>query len=388
MVGSFPEMAVKVRDLCFNYKKNDRGFELMVPSFELGSGETAAIIGESGSGKSTLLRIIAGLERGYSGTVELFGGPCFTDGGARRRDLSSRIAVMFQDAPLFRGTVRQNVAMGPEITGQPEASVAERVAEALELVGLATLAGADVRNISGGQARRVCFARALAVRPELLLLDEPLYSVDPVNKDDIITAFQKYRSAKKCASIIVTHDRNEALAISGRAVVMDAGRIIQDSSFYDCLENPVSERVARFVGRGALVYGTVVSCEDGLCEVDCPSPPSAANAAADKNIRIRAVGGFSPGESVCLIVNPDDVSIFIGPFEQTPESSALNRLPGVVRSHSFYEFGVMVSVEALPGISFPSYITRRSFSSLAVSPGLRVEISFKATSVTMLGLKK
>lgn len=373
--------AVNIKNLVYRHRNDDRGFELSIPSFELGSGETAAIIGASGSGKSTLMKIIAGLAPGFGGSVEIFGAPCLSPAGARRRDLAARVAVMFQDAPLFRGSVFENVAMGPSIAGESRAAAGERAGEALAMVGIGDLASADVRSVSGGQARRVCLARALAMRPELLLLDEPLYSVDPVTKDEIIKSFQRYRAERNCASIIVTHDRNEALAVSERAVVMDSGAILQDSTFYECLENPRSEKVARFLGRGALVYGKVSSCEDGLCAVAC-------HASAGGRLNVMAAGDFAAGESVCLVVNPDDIAVRLVFRGDPPAASTQNCFRGVVHSHMQYEFGVMVFVEAGKGIVFPAYITRRSFSELAVAAGLEVEISFKATSVTVLRLGK
>ncbi len=211
---------------------------------EVREGEILCLLGPSGCGKTTLLRIIAGLERPSGGDVRL-GGRSIIDVPVHRRDFG----LMFQDFALFpHMNVADNVAFGLRMRQIPAAERQERVAEALSLVGLSEYARRDVSQLSGGERQRVALARSLAPRPRLLMLDEPMGSLDAALRDRLVVELREIVKSIGLTAIYVTHDQQEAYAVADRIGVMNAGRIEQldtPQALYCC---PRTVFVARFLG--------------------------------------------------------------------------------------------------------------------------------------------
>jgi thiamine transport system ATP-binding protein len=213
-------------------------------SFEIVTGERLALLGPSGAGKSTLLRVVAGLARPTSGRV-LADGRDLTSVPAHRRG----IGLVFQDAALFpHRTVAENVAFGPKVAGLSRAEQEARVAEALALVGLSQTGARDVSTLSGGEAQRIALARALAPRPQTLLLDEPLGALDgPLRQrlqDDLRALFERLG----LTVVHVTHDVGEAFALGDRVAILRAGRVAQVATPDELWARPADDWVARFLG--------------------------------------------------------------------------------------------------------------------------------------------
>jgi thiamine transport system ATP-binding protein len=213
-------------------------------ALEVASGERLALLGPSGAGKSTLLRLVAGLERPSAGRV-LVDGADVTNVPAHRRG----IGLVFQDAALFpHRTVAENVGFGPKVARLPRAEQDARVAEALELVGLAHAGGRNVTTLSGGEAQRVALARALAPSPAMLLLDEPLGSLDgPLRvrlQEDLIALFERL----ELTVVHVTHDVGEAFALGDRVAILRAGRLAQAAPPDELWARPADDWVASFLG--------------------------------------------------------------------------------------------------------------------------------------------
>ena len=207
-------------------------------TFELTPGELLAVVGPSGSGKSTLLRAIAGLEP-YSGSVRWDGDDLATVPTHQRG-----FALMFQEGQLFTHLdVAANVAYGMR-----ERDTRERVAELLDLVGLHGFEKRRVTDLSGGEQQRVALARALAVSPRMLLLDEPLSSLDRELRERLALDLRTILTDTETTAIMVTHDQDEAALIADRVAVMDKGRILQLGTMIQLREHPASDRVARFLG--------------------------------------------------------------------------------------------------------------------------------------------
>lgn len=210
-------------------------------SLELMHGEVLGVVGPSGSGKSTLLRAVAGLEP-CTGTI-LWGGEDVTKVPTHKRGF----VLMFQEGQLFTHlNVARNVAYGlPERRG---AAASARVAELLELVGLAGFEKRRVTDLSGGEQQRVALARALAASPRMLLLDEPLSSLDRELRERLALDLRDILTDTHTAAIMVTHDQSEAAVVSDRVAVMDAGRILQLGTMTQLRGHPTSDRVAAFLG--------------------------------------------------------------------------------------------------------------------------------------------
>jgi thiamine transport system ATP-binding protein len=213
-------------------------------SLDVGSGERLALLGPSGSGKSTVLRVIAGLQPATAGRV-LLDGTDVTGVPPHRRG----IGLVFQDAALFpHRDVGGNVAFAPSVARLGGAERAERVAEALELVGLSGTEGRDVTTLSGGEAQRVALARALAPRPGALLLDEPLGALDGPLRQRLQADLRALFERLGLTVVHVTHDVGEAFALGDRVAILREGRLAQVAAVDELWARPSDDWVARFLG--------------------------------------------------------------------------------------------------------------------------------------------
>ncbi|MCX5512918.1 hypothetical protein C3941_02485 [Kaistia algarum] len=213
-------------------------------SLAIPKGAFLALLGPSGCGKSTLLKIIAGLEDASGGTIRLAGQPL--DGmPAYKRD----IGVVFQSYALFpHMSVRENVRFGLDMRGLGKAESAARVDEALELVKLAGYGGRMPSELSGGQQQRVAIARSLAIRPRLLLLDEPLSNLDAVLRKSVRVDIRELHDRVGTTTVMVTHDQEEAMSMADTVAVMAEGRIVQLGTPEAIYEQPATRFVGGFVG--------------------------------------------------------------------------------------------------------------------------------------------
>jgi tungstate transport system ATP-binding protein len=216
---------------------------LDLPRFSISAEEKVAVIAPNGAGKSSLLLGLACLIRRESGTIT-FQGEEITSGGetAYRR----QIAMVFQEPLLFDTTVLDNVAEGLRIRGSGRANAREAAMESLELFKVGHLADRSAHKLSGGEAQRVSLARAFAVRPKLILMDEPFSSLDLPTRIVLAEDLGRILHDSGTAALIATHDRIEALRVVERLVVMEKGVIVQEGSPQEVITNPVNEFVAAF----------------------------------------------------------------------------------------------------------------------------------------------
>src|ERR1700736_5815066 len=229
-------------------------------SLKVETGELVALLGMSGSGKTTLLRIISGLELPDSGSVHFHGSEA-TDLSVRDR----RVGFVFQHYALFRHmSVFENVAFGLRVKPRPsrpdEAHIQRRVHDLLKLVQLDTMADRLPSQLSGGQRQRVASARALAVEPNVLLLDEPFGALDAKVRMELRRWLRRLHDELHITSVFVTHDQEEALELADRVVVMNEGKIEQIGTPADVYHHPASPFVYKFLGNVNLFHGRV---EDG-----------------------------------------------------------------------------------------------------------------------------
>jgi thiamine transport system ATP-binding protein len=226
-------------------------------SLEVSSAETMTVLGPSGSGKTTLLRVVAGLRAPDSGRVVL-----------GERDLARvpphrrGVGLVFQDHALFpHRDVAGNVSFGLRMRGDAPKTIAARTAELLDLVGLSGFERRTVGTLSGGEQQRVALARALAPEPRLLLLDEPLGSLDRRLRDRLLEDLARLFHELEVTSVYVTHDQTEAFTLGDRVAVMREGRVVQVATPDELWAKPVDEDVARFVGLANVRDGEIVRPE-------------------------------------------------------------------------------------------------------------------------------
>jgi sulfate/thiosulfate transport system ATP-binding protein len=241
-------------------------------SLAIDSGELLALLGPSGCGKTTLLRIIAGLESADKGSV-LFSGEDATDLHARDR----QVGFVFQHYALFRHmTVFENVAFGLRVREKrqrpSESQIKEKVHELLGLVQLDWLADRYPSQLSGGQRQRIALARALAVEPKVLLLDEPFGALDAKVRKELRRWLRRLHDDLHVTTIFVTHDQEEALEVSDRVVLMNAGVIEQVGTPNDVWEHPASSFVYGFLGNVNLFHGRAQQGEMRIGGVEIPTP--------------------------------------------------------------------------------------------------------------------
>lgn len=218
-------------------------------TLQVARGGLLALVGPSGCGKSTVLRAVAGLIAPDAGRV-LWNGDDLTGVPTHRRD----IGLMFQNHALFgHRSVADNVGFGLKMAGVPAADRVRRVDELLDLVGLGGFGGRNVESLSGGEAQRVALARALAPEPKILLLDEPLASLDRARRTELNTELARILHELGQTALYVTHDQHEAFAIADQVGVMDQGRLLRLGTPTEVWRDPRSERVARFVGHETIV---------------------------------------------------------------------------------------------------------------------------------------
>lgn len=249
--------------------------------FEVPSGSLTALLGPSGSGKSTLLRAIAGLDQPDTGTITI-NGRDVTDVPPQRRG----IGFVFQHYAAFKHlTVRDNVAFGLKIRKRPKAEIREKVDNLLEVVGLAGFQTRYPNQLSGGQRQRMALARALAVDPQVLLLDEPFGALDAKVREDLRAWLRRLHEEVHVTTVLVTHDQSEALDVADRIAVLNKGRIEQVGSPAEVYDAPANAFVMSFLGAVSSLNGSLVRPHD----IRVGRNPEMAIASSDESVQATGV---------------------------------------------------------------------------------------------------
>jgi ABC-type Fe3+/spermidine/putrescine transport system ATPase subunit len=236
-------------------------------SISIEKGEFVSLLGPSGCGKTTLLRMIAGFETPTSGEIFLRDRNIIEIAPQKRN-----IGIVFQDYAIFPTmNVFNNIAYGLKVKKLSKEEIAERVAEYLEMVGLTGYEKRLPSQLSGGQQQRVALARALIIKPDVLLLDEPLSNLDAALRLNIRKQLRKIQQSLGITAIFVTHDQEEALSISDKIFVIRQGELMQGGRPEEIYREPHNDFVAGFIGKSNILYGRVSGHEDGLTVVDIGS---------------------------------------------------------------------------------------------------------------------
>jgi tungstate transport system ATP-binding protein len=338
---------------------------LDIPSLDITSNEVLAVLGPNGSGKSTFLQVLALLENPSTGRV-LFDG---SEVGGNPLAYRRRMAVAFQEPLLLDTTVEGNVRSGLRIRGAPFKEQKRRAAEWLDRFGIAALAQRSSRFLSGGEAQRTSLARALALQPEVLLLDEPFAALDTPTRSALIEDLDRILTESRTTTVLVTHDRSEALRLGDRVAIMIDGRIHQLGPPEEVFSAPADEAVAAFVGVETIVPATIRGLRDGVATLDVAGVTLEAATTAD----------LSP--EVLLCIRPEDV-VIAAAGRSSSTTSARNHIPAVIARIT--PSGPYSRIELDVGFSLVALITKQSLEDLALIPGARVQASFKATAAHLI----
>lgn len=290
-------------------------------SLALEQGQILCLLGPSGCGKSTLLRLIAGLETSDTGSIH-FDGQNLAAVPPHRRDFG----LMFQEFALFpHKNTGQNVSFGLEM--KKEADIESRVREMLALVGLTGFEARDVSSLSGGERQRVALARSLAPNPRLLMLDEPLGALDRALRERLMLEIRQILKQVGLTAIYVTHDQSEAFAVADRIVVMNQGRIEQESSPEQLFRQPATPFVAKFLGFENLLKATCLA--DGQIKTVLGNWPIAHT--------------YCAGEQVIALIRPEGAS-----FEASAGAIPfVGELESILFRGRFYQITIAVSNQRL-----------------------------------------
>jgi ABC-type Fe3+/spermidine/putrescine transport system ATPase subunit len=265
-------------------------------------GEFLTLLGPSGCGKTTTLRMIAGYEMPDAGRIR-FGGQDVTHEPANRRN----IGFVFQNYALFPHlSIFENVAYGLRVRGVDEAEIRRRVGEVLALVGLGGYEQQFSSQLSGGEQQRVALARAIVIRPRVLLFDEPLSNLDAKLRVQMRHEIRGLQRTLGITTVYVTHDQEEAMAVSDRIAVMSGGSVVQEGTAEDLYHRPASQFVAQFVGRVNLVPARVTSIAGAVAKV------AALGSTVDALV---VQPGLPPGAAVRLVVRPESIALTASPSD-------------------------------------------------------------------------
>ncbi len=277
-------------------------------SFDVQAGEIVCLLGPSGCGKTTLLRIIAGLEPADDGEV-IFDGHTLRNVPVHQRGFG----FMFQDFALFpHKDVWDNVIFGLRMQNLSADEIRQRGHAALASVGLDGFETRDVNQLSGGERQRVALARSLAPQPKLLMLDEPLGSLDRQLREALMVELRGILKQAQLTSIYVTHDQQEAFAVADRVVIMNAGHIEQIGTPQQVYARPASEFAARFLGLPNLIKGTVMSCAAHVAVIRT----------AIGHVHVAVDSALALHQEVTLLLRTDAATIDLNPFEADAELSS------------------------------------------------------------------
>lgn len=323
-------------------------------SLEAPTGKITALLGPSGAGKSTVLRLIAGLEQADGGAI-LVEGVNFLGVPVQKRE----VGFVFQSYALFDHlSVSDNIGFALSVRKTPKPQIDAKVKELLALIQLEDIGGRRPSQLSGGQRQRVAFARALAVQPKVLLLDEPFGALDAKVRVELRDWLRKFQRETKLTTVIVTHDQDEAFEVADHVVVMFNGKVVQQGAPTEIYDSPATADVAAFIGGASVLKGHVRSHMARVGELSVEAPSSAKEGAA-----------------VHVMVRPHDIRLAREEDHKAGFSlgkiTTLRRIGGYVKLTVALPSDETITVEAL----------KSEIEKLGISEGDRVLVDIKNANV-------
>jgi tungstate transport system ATP-binding protein len=356
---------VEAKDLTVSYGGQK---VLEVPYIQVYRNEILGIVGPNGSGKTTLLLCLTRLIKPHTGVVSYYGLP--VEDSRSVLQLHRKLAVVFQESLLLNASVWENVVVGLKFRKVNKAELKARAEKWLERFGIAALAKRQARTLSSGEAKRASLARAFALQPEVLYLDEPFTALDGPTRQALLEDFKSVLAETRMTTVLVTHDRNEALTLTDRVAVMIHGNIVQIDTPAQVYSYPASEEIANFVEAGNILHGVVAAQSEGLAIVRVGE------------VEIQVCTELPIGSRVILLMPYDDVTVAL-PSAVAVTTSARNRFPGKVVK--LFRMGSQVRVSVNCGIQIIALITRKSAEEMKLEEGMEVVAMIKAVSINVLG---
>lgn len=345
-------------------KRGDE-FDLIIDQFILQQGEVMAIIGPNGAGKSTLLLAISKLLGSNTSAILFRGKPL-----NQINDLEYRrnIALVLQDPLLFDTSVYTNISTGLRFRGLSKSEQNDRIEDWLNRLNIHHLKDRHAFQLSSGQAQRVSLARAMVLRPALLLLDEPFRALDTPTRKALIEELRILLSETATTTIFITHDQEQALSLGDRVAVILDGRLRQVGSPQSVFASPIDSDVANFLGVENVLPGQVMDSNQGKITVDV------------QGILLEAIGQEESGRQILFCLRPEDITIW--KTKEIPKSSARNQLLGRVNSIS--DQGPLLQISIDCGFPLVALITRASAQDLELELAMQVSVAFKASAVHLI----
>lgn len=348
--------------------KRGRRTALYLPSFCVQEGEVVCLVGPNGAGKTSMILSLGLLLGQTEGEIYLRGKRVGQE--VPLLEYRRRLSFVFQEPLLLDTTVFGNVASGLRLRGMPKEEIERRVEKYLDLFGISHLARRRAKALSGGEAQRVVLARAFAIEPDVLFLDEPFSSLDLPTRESLSRELECILRSLGWTVIMATHDRQEALRFSDRTCLIRDGRIVQEGPTLSVMEAPQDEWLASFVGMETLLQGVVTEVRSGTFVVSV------------NGMGIEVAGSASLSEHVTICTRPEHVTISLFYPEAT---SARNLFRAKVVGIEQMSFGSRVILDC--GFPLVAFVTTPSQKELCLEKGREVIASFKATSVHVLRRK-
>ncbi|MBI4523892.1 MAG: ABC transporter ATP-binding protein [Deltaproteobacteria bacterium] len=358
------EALLELRDISVRY---GAATTLEVSALDVQAGEIVAFIGPNGAGKSTLLRVMGLLQWPSSGKVYFRRQEATPENAL---SLRRRMASVFQEPLLLNGSVNDNAALGLKLRGLRRDRIEKRLRPWFERLGIAHLISRQVRTLSGGEAQRTSLVRALALDPELLLLDEPFSALDPPTREALLLDLQQILTVTGITTVLVTHDLHEAQVLGKRVGVLSRGRLLQLTSNRDIFTRPATEEVAEIVGMDNRIPGNVTAAAEGMSEVRFSGGT------------VKVMGHFESGARVVLCIRPEDISLSRLNQDQN-RSREMNQLEGRVERVSPWMAQYRIALRSGEN-QWVALIDKRHFAQLCLREGDDVLASFSSTAVHIL----
>jgi tungstate transport system ATP-binding protein len=339
---------------------------LDISSLQVAPNQVTAIIGPNGSGKTTLSLCLSLLLKPTLGYIS-FKGHKVPDGESLLQ-MRRHFAVVFQEPLLLNGTVMDNITLGLRLRGVKNEEIKKRADYWLERFGISRFSNRNARTLSGGEAQRTTLARAFALQPEVLFLDEPFAALDVPTRQSLFGDVFNILQETKCTTILVTHDRNEAQSLGHKILVLMNGTIVQSGTPKEIFSSPANEEIAKFVGVENILDGQVVSNKNCITDIDISGQI------------IEGVSNCLEGK-VYVCIRPEDITI----SRTKSSTSARNVFEGKI--NSLISEGPLVRAKLDCGFSLIALITRLSADELKLEIGTSIFASFKATAIHIIDKK-